>query len=507
MERKSPLVWKLFWLALIIVAAVFVYKLFASPKGVPQGMRRQPLAPVRIALVLKQDVPYYLNGLGTVLPSSDVLVKSRVNGQLMRIHFQEGQHVKAGQLLAEIDPRPFQAALNEAKGKLASDEAQLANAKRDLSRYSALIRGDYVERQKYDTQLALVAQYTGAVKSDKAAVETARLQLEYSRITAPASGTVGLRKVDVGNQISTTDANGIVRITEVSPCDVLFTLPETALPKLMQALKPKGAKLPVQAWDREQKTILAHGTLLSIDNEIDRETGTVRLKARFQNADRTLYPNQFVNARIRVTVLKDALTIPSAAVQVGARGRYVYVFRDEQPNPNDVYSGGQPGATREGLAKPNEEKSLANRPRRRPEGQGGGDVSEGQSHSKLQGQLQDRLQGQSQGQPQDRPQGQPQGKPQDRPQGQAQGQSNGKPQDRPQGQFQGQSQGKPQGRPRIGVVEMREVTVELETPRLVVVSKGVAPGEAVVIDGLDRLKDGLKVKVSASHESIKAEPI
>ena len=418
MERKSPFVWKLFWLALVIVGAVFVYNLFAQKQTLPDKMR-QPLAPVRIAKTLTQDVPYFLNGLGTVLASSDVLVKSRVNGQLMRLHFKEGQHVKAGQLLAEIDPRPFQAALNEAKGKLAADEAQLANAKRDLERYTSLIQGDYVERQKYDTQRALVAQYSGAVASDKAAVETARLQLEYSRITAPASGTVGLRKVDVGNQITSADTNGIVRITEVSPCDVLFTLPETALPMLMQALKQKGASLPVQAWDREQRTILANGMLLSLDNEIDRETGTVRLKARFENSERTLYPNQFVNARIRVTVLKDALTVPAAAIQVGARGRYVYVFREEIPTENTTLQSME--------AKP-KQASLDSPPKERV-------------------------------------------------------------------------------RPKMGVVEMRTVDVSLETPRLVVITKGVAQGEDVVIDGLDRLKDGLKVKVAASQEGSKAEPI
>ncbi|MBQ7586097.1 MAG: MdtA/MuxA family multidrug efflux RND transporter periplasmic adaptor subunit [Desulfovibrionaceae bacterium] len=331
MPAKTSFIWKIFWLALIVVGCLIIYKMFVTPEMRPSKMKA-PLAPVRTAEALIQDVPYFLNGLGTVLASSDVLVKSRVNGQLMRIHFKEGQRVKTGELLAEIDPRPFQAALNEARGKLAADEAQLNNAKRDLERYSNLIQGEYVERQKYDTQRALVAQYQGAVAADKAAVENARLQLEYSRITAPASGIVGLRKVDVGNQISSSDANGIVRITEMSPCEVLFSLPETSLPQFLKAFREVGrlAALPVQAWDREQKNILAIGHLQSLDNEIDRETGTVRLKASFANKEKALYPNQFVNARIRVTVLREVVTVPTAAVQVGPRGNYVYVFKEDK---------------------------------------------------------------------------------------------------------------------------------------------------------------------------------
>ncbi|MBQ9536417.1 MAG: MdtA/MuxA family multidrug efflux RND transporter periplasmic adaptor subunit [Desulfovibrionaceae bacterium] len=407
MTRPGRVIWSIFWLALFGLACVLLYHIFGTSKG-PQnpgmrggGMREALAAPVRIAKALVQDVPYFLNGLGTVLPSSDVLVKSRVNGQLVRLHFKEGQQVKSGQLLAEIDPRPFQAALNEARGKLASDQAQLQNAKRDLERYSSLIKGDYLERQKYDTQQALVAQYTGAVTADKAAVETARLQLEYSRITAPASGRVGLRKVDVGNQIVANDSNGIVRITEVSPCDVLFTLPETVIPKLIQAMRKQGVKnIPVQAWDREQKNILAIGHLLSLDNEIDRETGTVRLKARFENTDKTLYANQFVNARIRVLILDNVITIPSAAVQVGPSGNYVYVF------------------------KPN------------------------------------------------------------------------------QGEAQAEKKGK-----STGTVELRTIDVALEMPRISVIKSGVSANDIVVVDGLDRLKDGLAVEIAGSVATPKAEPL
>lgn len=290
--------------------------------------------PVRVAVAVVQNVPHFLNGLGTVLPSSDVLVKSRVDGQLQRLHFQEGQRVAAGDLLAEIDPRPFRAALDEAEGHLARDRAQLENARRDLARYARLAKGDFIAEQQYENQRALVRQYEGTVEADQAAVDSARLQLEYSRITAPVGGRLGLRAVDEGNQVKSSDAGGIVRITEVSPCDVLFTLPESQVGLVTQALRRREADpalppLMVQAWDREQKRLLGVGELLSLDNQIDTATGTVRLKARFANADGSLYPNQFVNVRLLVQTLHDAVTVPAAAVQLGARGSYVYLVRKE----------------------------------------------------------------------------------------------------------------------------------------------------------------------------------
>ena len=295
------------------------------------------MPPVRVATAIVQNVPHYLNGLGTVMPSGDVLVQSRVSGQLLRLHFQEGQRVEAGALLAEIDPRPFQAELEKARGNLARDRAQLETAKRDLTRYARLAKSDYIAEQQYENQRSLVRQWEGTVEADQAAVDSAALQLEYSRINAPISGRLGLRAVDEGNQITANAPEGIVRITETSPCDVLFTLPESQVGLIAAALRrretdPEAGPLVVQAWDREDKTLLATGELISLDNQIDSATGTVRLKARFPNTDHHLYPNQFVNARLLVQTIPDAVTIPAAAVQLGAKGSYCYTVeaRDGQ---------------------------------------------------------------------------------------------------------------------------------------------------------------------------------
>ena len=316
-------------LLLLVLAALVCWRLFSGDGQARKGMNME-MPPVRVAPSLAQNVPHFLNGLGTVLPSSDVLVTSRVDGQLQRLHFQEGQRVKAGDLLAEIDPRPFKAALDQARGTLAKDQAQLDNARKDLARYATLAQGNYIATQQYETQRALVRQYEGTVEADKAAVDSAALQLSYSRITAPVSGRLGLRNVDEGNMIKASDTSGIVRITEVSPCDVVFTLPESQVPLVVQALRAHEddvdrRPLPVQAWDREQKHQLDLGGLLSLDNQIDLSTGTVKLKARFPNTAGALYPNQFVNARLQVRVLQNAITVPASAVQLGSRGAYVYV--------------------------------------------------------------------------------------------------------------------------------------------------------------------------------------
>ena len=316
-------------LLLLVLAALVCWRLFSGDGQARKGMNME-MPPVRVAPSLAQNVPHFLNGLGTVLPSSDVLVTSRVDGQLQRLHFQEGQRVKAGDLLAEIDPRPFKAALDQARGTLAKDQAQLDNARKDLARYATLAQGNYIATQQYETQRALVRQYEGTVEADKAAVDSAALQLSYSRITAPVSGRLGLRNVDEGNMIKASDTSGIVRITEVSPCDVVFTLPESQVPLVVQALRAHEddvdrRPLPVQAWDREQKHQLDVGGLLSLDNQIDLSTGTVKLKARFPNTAGALFPNQFVNARLQVRVLQNAITVPASAVQLGSRGAYVYV--------------------------------------------------------------------------------------------------------------------------------------------------------------------------------------
>lgn len=322
--------------AAICIAAFLIWHFYFGAKSTPPSMAFQA-PPVRVAIARVQNVPQFLNGLGTVLPSSDVLVQSRVEGQLLKLHFREGQRVSAGDLLAEIDPRPFQAALDQAQGNLERDRAQLQNARRDLERYARLQKGDYIAGQQYENQRALVKQYEGTVEADRAAVDSARLQLEYSRITAPLSGRLGLRAVDEGNQIKPSDTEGIVRITETIPCDVVFTLPESQIGLITRALReresnPALGPLMAQAWDREQKVLLATGQLISMDNQIDTATGTVKLKARFPNADESLYPNQFVNVRLLARTLRNALTVPTAAVQLGAKGSYCYTVESAERN-------------------------------------------------------------------------------------------------------------------------------------------------------------------------------
>lgn len=333
---------RLFWLGLVLTVALaaFAWTRFSSSGG---GRDVKPSAvPVRAAPVLREDVPLLLSALGTVQPSGSVLVRSRVDGRLMRIHFMEGQRVGAGDLLAEIDPRPFRNALREAQGQLARDAAQLENARRDLARYEQLSKGDYIAEQQVETQRALVRQYEGVVRSDEAQAASAALQLEYSRIEAPMDGRLGLRQVDEGNMIRASDAGGIVRITRTEPADVVFSLPETELPEVLAAYREaaaRGRSLSVRAFDRNQKIPLADGELLSMDNQVDTATGTVKFKARFANSDEALFPNQFVNIRLEVRIRKDATVAPAAAVQLGAQGSFVYVLREGKAHLRLVKTG------------------------------------------------------------------------------------------------------------------------------------------------------------------------
>ncbi|KIU36053.1 MULTISPECIES: MdtA/MuxA family multidrug efflux RND transporter periplasmic adaptor subunit [Atlantibacter] len=302
------------------------------------GMRA-PLAPVQAATAVREAVPRYLSGLGTVTAANTVTVRSRVDGQLMALHFQEGQQVKAGDLLAEIDPSQFKVALAQAEGQLAKDKATLANARRDLARYQQLSKTNLVSRQELDAQQALVNETLGTIKADEAAVASAQLQLNWSRITAPTEGRVGLKQVDIGNQISSGDTAGIVVLTQTHPIDVLFTLPESDIATILQAQKA-GKTLTVEAWDRTNKQKLSSGTLLSLDNQIDVTTGTIKLKARFDNQDDALFPNQFVNARMLVDTQQDAIVIPAAALQMGNDGHFVWVLNgDNQVSKHTVTTG------------------------------------------------------------------------------------------------------------------------------------------------------------------------
>ena len=294
--------------------------------SVPGQRPRSAPVPVIATTARASDMAVYLSGLGSVTALNTVTVHTRVDGELTKVLFQEGQRVNAGDLLAEIDPRPFQAQLTQAQGNLLRDEALLRNARVDLERYRTLVAEDSIPKQQLDTQVELVHQYEGVVETDRGQIENVKLQLIYCRVTAPLSGRLGLRLVDPGNIVHATDQNGLVVITQVQPIAVIFTIPEDSLPPVLAKLNT-GAKLEVDAWDRDQKQRLASGTLLTVDNQIDPTTGTVRLKAIFPNADGRLFPSQFVNAHLRLDVKRGATVVPQAAIQPSSQGPFVYVVK------------------------------------------------------------------------------------------------------------------------------------------------------------------------------------
>lgn len=312
-------------LAVLLLAALLSYLFWPTPSKPEQSDHGWggPV-PVRLVEARREPLAVELTALGTVTPLNTVTVRSRVDGELKRVLFEEGQLVEANALLAEIDPRPYEVALAEAEGQQQQNQALLKNAEANFEVYRGLYEQDSIARQQLDNQEALVRQYRGTLKIDQARVDNARLQLSFTRIRAPIKGRVGLRKVDAGNLITSGDAEGLVVITQIDPVAVLFNLPEADLPAVRDALR-NGQKLVVEAWSRNGSERLASGALRTFDNQIDTSTGTVSLKAQFDNGNDSLFPNQFVNVRLRVSTLKDAVVLPTAAVQHGSAGTFVYV--------------------------------------------------------------------------------------------------------------------------------------------------------------------------------------
>lgn len=336
--KKRGMIWALF---LLVIAGITGYAVWRAgqPGAIPQqnqgfgnqrggrgrGRGGNNLGPVPVvtAKVRRADVPVYFNGLGNVVAFYTASISSRVTGQLMKVYFNEGETVKEGQLLLQIDPRPYQVALDQAQGQLAHDQALLEDARLDLARYKKLLEQDAIPSQQLDTQKYLVDQYTGTVKQDQANVDNAKLNLVYCNITAPFAGVVGLRLVDPGNIVQ-ANGQGMILLTQLQPIQVQFTIPEDYLQTVLQKLRA-GVQLPAEAWNRDNSVKLATGKFMTVDNQIDATTGRAKLKAVFDNKEGTLFPQQFVNIQLKVDTLHQALVVPGVAVQNGQQGTFVYV--------------------------------------------------------------------------------------------------------------------------------------------------------------------------------------
>jgi membrane fusion protein, multidrug efflux system len=329
-QRRRSWLRRLLWLvllALVVVGIVWWVLHRPQPAGTGRFTSGGPM-PVGTATVQKGDMPIVDNALGTVTPLATVTVQTQINGQLMELGFQEGQLVNKGDFLAQIDPRPYQVALEQAQGQLAKDQAALANAKVDLARYEKLVAQNSIATQTLDTQRATVAQDIGVVQTDQAQVDAQKLNLIYCRIVSPVTGRVGLRQVDAGNYIQTSSTTGIVVVTQLQPISVIFTLPEDNLPAVLKQVHA-GKTLQATAFDRTGKTQIEVGELATIDNQIDTTTGTVKLRATFANKTFDLFPNQFVNIKLKVDTLQDTPIVPDAAIQRGAPGTFVYITKPD----------------------------------------------------------------------------------------------------------------------------------------------------------------------------------
>ena len=327
------------WVLYALVAVVFAAAVWYFARGTPRtryrgvqppwaGTTYPPPTPVRTVVAKSQDLPRHIQAIGTVTPLATVTVRSRVSGPVVRLDFQEGQRVERGQLLAEIDPAPYRIGLAQAEGQLQQNAARLKSAQADLERFRALHDKKLVTDQDLDAQTALVAQYQGMVTTSQAQVDTARLQLGWTRIEAPIAGRTGIRRIDQGNLVVANDTNGLVVLTQTRPIAVAFSIPEVDLDSVVEPFRA-GKPLTVEVWDRNETTVLARGVLKTVDNQIDTTTGTLKLRAELPNEDERLFPNEFVNIRMHVGTLANAVVIPAAAVQFGSRGTYVYVINDQ----------------------------------------------------------------------------------------------------------------------------------------------------------------------------------
>lgn len=326
------------WIILLVILAAVAGVIWVIHRNhVKQAAASQKMeaaanrpTPVQTQPVQQRTMPIYLTALGTVTAYNTVTIKPRVDGQLLHVNFREGQAVKKGQLLLEIDPAPYQAALAQAQGQLVKDQANAKNADAEAARYTALYQAGVVSKESQQSQVSTAGQATGSIEADQAAIQAARVNLGYTRIVSPIDGVVGLRQVDPGNIVHAADTTGLVVITQIHPISVIFTLPEDQLPQVRE-LTRDGQRLPVEAYDRSETTHLASGTLLTIDNQIDTTTGTDKVKAVFDNQDGALFPNQFVNVRLILQERQNALVVPSVAIQTGTKGSFVYLVKPGEP--------------------------------------------------------------------------------------------------------------------------------------------------------------------------------
>jgi multidrug efflux system membrane fusion protein len=327
--RRRRIAWIVGFVVLVLVVVLVIHHRLVSPSG--QLSRAEIMSgplPVSVAKVSTADVPVVIDALGTVTPLATVTVRPQVTGPIVRIAFTEGQRIQKGGLLAEVDPRPYQAALDQALGQLGRDQATLAGARTDLVRYKKLLAQNSVAEQTYSDELATVHQNEAAMAADQAAIEAARLNLSYCRITSPVAGLVGLRQVDLGNLVQANQSTAIVTVTQMQPMSVLFTVPENDLSQVFEHAGA-GQKLTVQAYDRNMKNLITTGTLASIDNQIDTSTGTLQLRGLFDNSDSKLFPNEFVNVKLVLNTLQNQIVVPGAAVQNGPSSNFVYVVNPD----------------------------------------------------------------------------------------------------------------------------------------------------------------------------------